>query len=171
MERLDEVIRGATRQIQAEYFLLPIHGAPAQRRERVYCYELYHQMRTLWPKGTQWLLNGEVDKGGHPQFANEGALKPDFLVHVPGENRNFAALEVKARVSAHGLRKDLNTLQQFRARQYARCILLVYGVAGERTVRSVRSCGATRAEMEGIELWIHEQPGQAAEQVLDWLAN
>ena len=35
MEGLDEIIRGATAEISEEYFLLPIHGAPAQRRERV----------------------------------------------------------------------------------------------------------------------------------------
>jgi len=29
--------------------------------ERVYCNELYHQMRMLWPKTTPFYLNGEID--------------------------------------------------------------------------------------------------------------
>ncbi|MEJ0098497.1 MAG: methionyl-tRNA formyltransferase-like protein [Pseudomonadota bacterium] len=159
MERLDEILRRATAGISEEYFLLPIHGAAAQRRERVYCYELYHQMRSLWPGGVPWFLNGEVDKGGHPLFAGAGAPKPDFLdflVHVPGQNRNYAALEVKpASFVNRGIRKDLETLQMFRDRGYERAILLVYGAEPDEAAQRLQNCGATPERHAGIELWVH----------------
>jgi len=49
MEQFTQIFRDATAAIPPEYFLLPIHGADPVYRERVYCYELYHQMRGLWP--------------------------------------------------------------------------------------------------------------------------
>ena len=166
MEMFDQVMRGATAAIPPEYFLLPIGGAPARHRERVYCYELYHQMRSLWPERCEWFLNGEVDKGGHPLFVGEAAPKPDFLVHVPGQARNFAAIEVKSRaLEKSGLRKDLRTLQRFKERGYQRVILLVYGAEPGEAARRVLSCGAPPEHLAGIELWVHAQEGQGAEQV------
>ena len=48
MEQLTDILRQATAAIGRDYFLLPIHGAAPVYRERVYCYELYHQMRLRW---------------------------------------------------------------------------------------------------------------------------
>lgn len=95
MENLDQILRDATVKIDRQYFLLPIHGAASIYRERVYCYELYHQMRLLWPRDSEWFLNGEIDKQGYPQYPPNFRLKPDLLVHVPGQAQNFAAIEVK----------------------------------------------------------------------------
>ena len=64
-------------------------------QERVYCYELYHQLRCRWPKGADCVLGGEVKKGGHP-YLGSGQRKPDFLVHAPGEDRNYVVVEVKS---------------------------------------------------------------------------
>jgi len=83
MHELDEILQRATAAISGEYFLLPIHGADPVYRERVYCYELYHQIRLCWPAAEEcsYRLNGEIDKGGHPYFADEeGAPKP-VIVH------------------------------------------------------------------------------------------
>ena len=44
MEELDLVIQEATAAIDAMYFQLPVDGGDPVYRERVYCYELYHQM-------------------------------------------------------------------------------------------------------------------------------
>ena len=84
MHELDEILQQATAAICREYSLLPIHGADPVHRERVYCYELYHQMRLRWsaPSSCPYRLNGEIDKGGHPYFRNDrGKPKPDPLVH------------------------------------------------------------------------------------------
>lgn len=96
MEDFDEILRKATMGIGRDFFLLPAVGGRTYYRERVYCYELYHQLRASWPDPCEWSLNGEVDKGGHFQFEGQKAPKPDFLVHMPGEPNNFAAIEVKA---------------------------------------------------------------------------
>lgn len=88
MHELDDILRQATAAIGGEYFLLPIHGADPVQRERVYCYELYHQMRLRWPppEACHYRLNGEIDKGGHPYFRNQrGKPKPDLLVPSPAQ--------------------------------------------------------------------------------------
>lgn len=60
-ELLDEIrfvnqaeftIRRATASIDAGYFSLAIAGSDPVTRDRVYCYELYHQMRSIWPADT-----------------------------------------------------------------------------------------------------------------------
>jgi hypothetical protein len=84
-------------QIGGEYFQLPIAEADAVYRERVYCYELYHQLRRLW-RDFPFSLGGEVDKEGHPHFKNGpyAGAKPDLLVHWPGNmDGNLACVEVK----------------------------------------------------------------------------
>ncbi len=128
MEGFDDILHCATAAIAAEYFLLPVHGADPVYRERVYCYELYHQLRVRWPD-TNFRLNGEIDKGGHPYFADdEGAPKPDMLVHIPGGGTNYAAVEVKSsRSRAQEVEKDITTLGRMRAHGYQRAIYLVYG--------------------------------------------
>lgn len=69
-------------------------------RERAYCYELYHQMRCLWPAHghSDALINGELDKAGHQLFqeARIKGAKPDFLVHKPRRmDLNHTIIEVK----------------------------------------------------------------------------
>lgn len=52
MEEFNRILREAAARIEPEWFELPIMGGNSVYRERVYCYELYHQMRCLWPKLT-----------------------------------------------------------------------------------------------------------------------
>lgn len=72
MEQLTRILAEATASVGPEYFLLPIDGADPIYRERVYCYELYHQMRRRWPDDRRYILNGEVDKSAHPYFRMGG---------------------------------------------------------------------------------------------------
>src|SRR3989304_9145928 len=98
MQQLDAILSEATAGIHPGYFQLAIHGGDPIYRERVYCYELYHQMRMLWPKNTPFWLNGEVDKAAHPIIRELGAdfAKPEFLIHTPGNmDGNHAIMEVK----------------------------------------------------------------------------
>jgi hypothetical protein len=83
MDDLTRILKEATANIAPEYFRLSIDGGGPVYRERVYCYELYHQMRLQWPKGGPFILNGEVDKAAHPILSALGAdyAKPDLLVH------------------------------------------------------------------------------------------
>ncbi len=115
MQQLTRIIQRATAAIGLEYFTLPIYGSEPVYRERVYCYELYHQMRVRWPPGTPLFPNGEVDKQKHPYFGDGKYPKPDLLVHVPGQGTNHAAIEVKSNDPAKaGVLKDVRTLNQFR---------------------------------------------------------
>jgi hypothetical protein len=155
MRELSEILQQATAAIGREYFLLPRDGADAVYRERIYCYELYHQMRRRWPDPDlcRCRLNGEIDKGGHPYFRGErGKPKPDLLVHVPGTGDNDAVIEVKSsRAKAKEIRKDLATLARFMRLGYRRAIYLVYG--SEAVLRRIERYGAD-VDLP-IEVWFH----------------
>lgn len=170
MNEFDAIISEATAAIAEKYFMLPIYGGPPVYRERVYCYELYHQMRNRWPdeQATSYTLNGEVDKCAHVELEKLGVngQKPDLLVHGPGDmGKNFAIIEVKhVAATPEGLRKDLRSLTIFRDQVgYQRAIYLIYGKAemaaiAERVKREAAAVGASN----DIELWLHVAVGKPA---------
>lgn len=168
MQELDDIISRATRAVEPSYFLLPLDGGDPIFRERVYCYELYHQMRLLWPPGCRFLLNGEVDKSAHPKLGALGAAyaKPDFLVHNPGRMEgNHAIIEVKsAQADREGIRKDLRTLSVFVRRVgYQRAIYLIYGEAGiDRVINKVLTAVDDVSDPVPIDLWVHPEAGTSA---------
>jgi len=171
MNELDEILSIATTNIPREYFRLPIDGGGPIYRERVYCYELYHQMRCLWPKDCRFRLNGEVDKAAHPILSRLGAsyAKPDLLIHGPGHmSQNHAIIEVKSVMAdLAGVRKDLRTLSLFRTRVgYERAIYLIYG--GDYFDRVLSMIEQTVSELRDfppIELWHHEGAESSARRV------
>lgn len=167
MEQFTDILREATAAIMPHYFLLPIHGADPVYRERVYCYELYHQLRSLWPhlQDCPYSLNGEVDKQNHP-YLGQGAPKPDFVVHIPGTGDNYAAIEVK-RPSAdpEGIRKDIRTLLMFREAGYRRALYLTYGVDPAATAMRIAAQAEEPGHLAAIEVWVHTAPGAPAEMV------
>lgn len=168
MGELDQILRAATAQIAPLYFHFPIHGGPPVFRERVYCYELYHQLRMIWPTESEFTLNGEVDKRGHPILRDLGARLsiPDLLVHTPGNmERNHAIIEVKSGDNASnnpaGIEKDLTTLAEFQTIVgYQRGLYLFYGhYPAELVLRVAERLG----KLPPIEIWVHEEPGCPAE--------
>jgi hypothetical protein len=173
LQELTGIIESATTAIPAEYFRLPIDGGDPIYRERVYCYELYHQMRTIWPKDTPFYLNGEIDKAAHPILATLGAAyaKPDLLVHQPGYMKgNHAIIEIKsARPQVAGIRKDLSTLSLFRnAVGYRRAIYILYGEeVGDALLGRILRAAETIVELSPIELWFHVEAGAPAFHVAD----
>ncbi|HCJ74664.1 methionyl-tRNA formyltransferase-like protein [Agrobacterium pusense] len=164
MDELDEIIRSATAAIGPQYFQLPVAGRDPALYERVYCYELYHQMRSRWPE-TNLSLTGEIPKRGHEIImASIGsAVVPDFLIHEPGTmGNNHAIMEVKSsQANALGIRKDLATLDQFCVQVgYQRAVYLFYG--GEIDLDLVRHLAAQRPVQAYIEIWLHSEPGADA---------
>lgn len=162
MEQLDDIISGATSAISAHYFHLPIYGGPPVWRERVYCYELYHQMRLLWPENCPFILTGEVDKRAHPVFKELEARQaiPDFLVHSPGDmHQNFAVMEVKSQQAQPlGVQKDVATLREFRDTiGYQRVLYLVFGPELPAALEELPA---------DIEVWHHYEVGRPA-RILD----
>ncbi len=147
-------------------------------RERVYCYELYHQLR-INLSGSQnfpYALQGEMDKHGNPIFHNEiSAAKPDFILHKPGTmEHNLLVIEVKPlnNASYSQLKKDLDTLTGFLDLGYYRAIHLIYGSIrrGDRSISKViRAYGRYNSEFGKLNtnrgkllLYWHRASGQRA---------
>ena len=168
MNKLDEILSIATANIPREYFRLPIDGGGPIYRERVYCYELYHQMRCLWPKDCRFRLNGEVDKAAHPILSRLGAsyAKPDLLIHGRGHmSQNHAIIEVKSVMEdLAGVRKDLRTLSLFRTRVgYERAIYLIYGGDYfDRVLSMIEQAVSELRDFPPREFWLHEGAGSSA---------
>ena len=173
MQNLTNIIKEATERVPEGYFHLNIDGGDPIYRERVYCYELYHQLRCLWPSDTEYYLNGEIDKAAHPILRELGAdrIKPDFLVHKPGYmSGNHAIIEVKKEdVDRAGLKKDLQTLQLFlQTVRYERAIYLIYGynIKEEALLNLILNVYEEVSGSEVIEIWFHREANQQAEHVL-----
>lgn len=135
--------------ILPEYFMVARQGAGAVARERVYCYELYHQLRCRLPETFPYVLHGEIDKAGHARVieavrdalpnparagGRAGGFNPDFVVHCPGKALNLAVIEVKSAVAVASkpadARRDIAKLEAFcRATgvAYSHGILLIFG--------------------------------------------
>ena len=169
MHDLDQRLAAATAGISQKFILLPIHGQPATFRERVYCYELYHQLRKDWPQDSPFELNGEVDKAGHQHLRlwHGDKCKPDFLIHTPGDMAgNFAILEVKpCQASAKAIRKDLATLALFSGDsiRYRRALYLIYGTRAHQMAQRVQQLRADVTGAGKVEIWIHTEARQPAE--------
>lgn len=127
----ERLIEAATR-IDSHYFQLPVAGAERPIfRERVYCYELYHQLRCALVDRFPYKLDGEVDKAGHPNIRPKiGARKPDFIVHVPKQmDRNLVVVEVKPiNAKRRDIQGDIEVLKRFLDKaKYYRAIMFIYG--------------------------------------------
>ena len=162
MDSLNQILRQATSSIEEMYFRLRIDGGDPIYRERVYCYELYHQMRLIWPDDSCYYINGEIDKAAHPILRKLGAdrAKPDFLIHCPGYMEgNYAIIEVKhTEAQRQGILKDIETLSLFINKVgYKRAIYLFYGyiepdIISERVEEALMD---VECESATFELWLH----------------
>lgn len=122
----------AIKKIESHYFRLPVAGKETPiYRERVYCYELYHQLRQLLGDNYLYKLDGEIDKAGNPYIENIiGPIKPDFVLHVPGSmDMNLAVIEVKSvNAEPSEYSKDLMSLNMLLDKAgYHYALMLVYG--------------------------------------------
>lgn len=168
MKELTQILSEATASIESTYFHLQLDGGDPIYRERVYCYELYHQMRTRWPRESIFILNGEVDKAAHPILRKLGAdhVKPDLLVHQPGfMSGNHAVIEVKSSdASPKGIKKDIENLSLFiKAVGYKRAIYLIYGYGADETkIEQIKRIANELQEIASIEIWVHQQAKRSA---------
>lgn len=178
-EDFTALLSEATTKINELYMRLPRDGNSAVHRERVYCYELYHQLRVAWKvsplASCPLVLNGEVDKSGQSQFEREGLrrIKPDFLIHGPGNmDLNHTAIEVKsASYQKIGLLKDLATLHYLSTMEkgYKRQILLVFGHVNLcRLLPEIEAFRNNSGFNSPLELWCHSQAGRAATLKSSW---
>ena len=113
-----EVVQRALERIDQSFFKVVTAREPdGIVRERVFCYELYHQMRSLGKSDDDFSLvwHGEIDKRGHEDFAIEDRFNPDFILHGPGDHGlNCVVVEVKGTLrNPEGIKNDINKLATF----------------------------------------------------------
>ncbi len=143
-------------------------GPEQVQRERVYCYELYHQLRSRLGDSFPYVLHGELDKRG--QEFIETRMKsepvPDFVVHRPGRigfEDQLVAIEVKTcqGFSVAAGQRDVDKLVGFvQYVGYLHGILLVVGSCSDQHgVAGIASSLVVSDERIHV-LW-HWQVGQS----------
>ena len=158
LQQITDILLKATVQIEDIYFQLPVAGLEdPEFRERVYCYELYHQMRLMWPKDLPYRITGEIDKGGHPWIYRDelNRSKPDFTVHVPGRmSDNLLVIEVKSpEPTTEQIVIDLRKLTGYcKTAGYFAAYYLVYGCSVEQANEISASCIYLATKYAGIDL-------------------
>lgn len=175
IQRFLDILSAATERIAPIYSQLPTADRDeAITRERLYTYELYHQMRGPLaedPELRNYMFSGELDKSGHaiirvPTTANERGWRsciPDFVLHEPGNmDANIVVVEVKpANGAAEGIAKDLETLSYFVTDDvgYRIGVELVYG-GTEADVEKFRTA-VRNANNPKLRLYWHRQGERA----------
>ncbi len=170
VDRFLYALMAATARVPAHYFQLPVAAegqAEVVYRERVYCYELYHQLRNVLDcerlaKG--YALNGEIDKQGHPIIRPSA---PDLLFHVPGGmHQNLVVVEVKPiNAKSKGILKDARNLAYFVSAEvgYRLGVMLVYGDGGRSIGRFESALHS--AGVDALRLLWQRNPGEPAMEV------
>ena len=162
-EVFSEILSKSIAGIRKEYFKIERYRDLPTLRERVYCYELYHQMRNRLPKKFPYLLHGEIDKSGHDwivQLFRGNSPNPDFVVHVPNHSTNLAVIEVKTTGNKKKeIQKDIKKLHKFITKvNYYRGILLLFGPDEKKNIEI--------PDRKIIAMW-HREPGKKPE-IMDW---
>ena len=117
MTSFEKALIYATEKIEEKYFLTKIIRMNGDEksvyRERIYCYELYHQIKVVC-KDVHMDIFAEYDKSGSSFYAGTSLqrVKPDFLLHLPGNTENnHIAMEVKSSAARRSdLQKDIEKL-------------------------------------------------------------
>lgn len=131
--RYDRIILEALKNVDQSYYKIPTtYDLEGIVRERVFCYEFYHQLRCLAERDSNIniKINGEIDKKGHKLFHKDDRKNPDFVFHIPGTMKgNLIIVEVKGNMdtSEDGCIKDFKTLRIFLEKyQYQIGIFILY---------------------------------------------
>ena len=135
VESFIQLIRDALENVGDEYYkLTTTYRTLGVVRERIFCYELYHQMRLIQSQRglTDIQIHGEIDKSGHFEFDKDAQKNPDFVFHVPGMMEgNAIVVEVKGKLEGtyqDGICKDIRTLSKFtnNTHYYRLGVLIIY---------------------------------------------
>lgn len=140
-------LNAAMRKIENKYFKVPYYNKHYPVfRERVYCYELYHQLRCELPESFPFTIHGELDKAGNISIHELlRKKKPDFVVHKPGSNYNLIVMEVKSINSKpNEIVDDCYKLISFKNHaNYTQPIMIIFGEKetgkDEKLIHNVKS--------------------------------
>jgi hypothetical protein len=110
-----KVIELALNKVGSGYHKVRTNSSPEGIvRERVFSYELYHQIRMLMIDDPMLSLCGEIDKSGNIDFEVPHRRNPDFILHHAGHSRNNElVIEVKGTLNKLGIKKDFDTINIF----------------------------------------------------------
>ena len=139
------VVKTAIEQISSDYFkIATTYKKSGIVRERVFCYELYYQIRKITDDETSQIdfnsvLNGEIDKRGHIEFAEKDRKNPDFVFHTQGTfEDNNVVIEVKGKLNKAGIKKDFLTLLTFVSKyNYKAGIFILYNHSFEQLIKTI----------------------------------
>ena len=146
IESFVEMIKGSLDNVGDEYYkITTTYESSGIVRERVFCYELYHQMRSVQSaRGlTDVQIHGEIDKSGHIAFDRNSRKNPDFVFHVPGMMKgNAIVVEVKGKIEGNyqeGVYKDIVTLSKFTDNKhyYHSGVLIIYNYTYDEFLRKI----------------------------------
>ena len=146
VESFIQLIRDALENVGDEYYkLTTTYRTLGVVRERIFCYELYHQMRLI--QSTRGLtdiqIHGEIDKSGHVGFDRNARKNPDFVFHIPGMMQgNAIVVEVKGKIEGNyqeGVYKDIVTLSKFTDNKhyYHSGVLIIYNYTYDEFLRKI----------------------------------
>lgn len=107
-EEILKNIKKAINNVEESFYNIISANSNKGVRERVFCYELYHQLRML-SSTYKFDIHAELDKRGFYEIDNT----PDFLFHKQGTHKNHCVMEVKGRKNCEGIIKDFQTLTSF----------------------------------------------------------
>lgn len=145
-EHFKGALRASIGEIKPVYFLVPRYAEQPVLRERVYCYELYHQLRCHLGDNYEFTVHAEIDKRGQEIVAEKVGpyTNPDFMVHIPGAGLDhefqLAVIEVKttAWIDLGKIETDLNKLRVYVEEVgYQRGVFLVFGLKNRRKVKNL----------------------------------
>lgn len=105
-------IKGTIDKIEKKFYNIISVNGRERIRERVFCYELYHQLRLI-KFDCKFDIHGELDKSGFYDVN----VTPDFLFHKQGSDDNYCIMEVKGELDSNGICKDFKTLSKFLGEQ------------------------------------------------------
>lgn len=166
MNDFSTLLKLATEKITPEYFNIPLYKGEYISRERVYCYELYHQLRLIWPEESKFILHGELDKVAHPYLSSLNInQKPDFLVHEPGSmNNNCIVMEIKKHTTADiAILNDFKKIEKFITKVgYSRGVFLMFGSKAINKSQNIQNILASFSNQLNVEIWLHCNPCEAA---------
>ena len=166
-----DLIKTALLQVEPVYFKLITNYKPSGIvRERVFCYELYHQIRKRMT-GLDLTINGEIDKRGHPDFVPGGSKNPDFVFHKPGSNEdNTLVIEVKGKLKSDAIENDFNKIITFiEEYNYKAGVFVLYNYSLERLKQragQVLRNYNNRPSANSVHILAIEHPGMNCEELL-----
>jgi hypothetical protein len=108
MDIIRDLLEKSIKKIRPEYYISNNRNRP-RYRERIFCYELYHQLRSC-PLGL--VTHAEPDKRGH--WAIQSKYNPDIIMHIPGTMKhNNCIIEVKTSDKKEGIFADFSKIHTF----------------------------------------------------------